>query len=152
MTLAAGLLVLVGCASGPGNARLSPSSMRLSDPVEYAAQIARETNDVRTARGLPKLAGSTCARDAGLRRALALVGTAQLTHAPLAGVIAGCQPATTAAENLSKAAAGPATVIDAWMHSAGHRANLLDPELTKIGVGCVHDAAAMLCSQVFLDG
>jgi len=41
-------------------------------------------------------------------------------------------------------------VIDAWMHSPGHRSNLLDPTLTEIGVGCVRDGRSMLCSQVFL--
>jgi len=65
-------------------------------------------------------------------------------------VIVGCKPTTIAAENLSKAAASPAAVIDAWMHSPGHRSNLLDPTLTEIGVGCAHDGSSMLCSQVFL--
>jgi uncharacterized protein YkwD len=63
--------------------------------------------------------------------------------------MAACTPATTAAENLSRAAASPAAVIDAWMGSPGHRPNLLDPALTEIGVGCVIDGQAMLCSQVF---
>ena len=65
-------------------------------------------------------------------------------------MIADCKPATIAAENLSKAAASPAAVINAWMHSAGHRSNLLDPTLTQMGVGCVLDGTSMLCSQVFL--
>jgi uncharacterized protein YkwD len=75
---------------------------------------------------------------------------AELTHAPLTGVIAGCVPATTAAEDLSKAAATPAAVIDAWMQSPGHRTNLLAPTLTEIGAGCVPDGKSMLCSQAFL--
>ncbi len=61
-----------------------------------------------------------------------------------------CASGTTAAENLSKAAATATAVIDAWMHSPGHRSNLLDPALTQIGVGCVRDGESMLCSQVFL--
>jgi len=87
---------------------------------------------------------------AALKRASALIEKPELTHAPLNGVIAGCKPTTIAAENLSKVAASPAAVIDAWMHSPGHRSNLLDPMLTEIGVGCVHDGNSMLCSQVFL--
>ena len=65
-------------------------------------------------------------------------------------MIAACAPSTTAAENLSQAAASPAAVINAWMHSPGHRSNLLDPTLTQIGVACVLDGTLMLCSQVFL--
>ena len=128
----------------------SPSSLGTSDPVSYAAAILRGTNDARRARGLTELVASECAWDAALRRASALVGSAQTTHAPLGGVIADCSPAKTAAENLSRATATPAAVIGAWMTSAGHRVNLLDPDLTRIGVACVRDGPAMLCSQVFL--
>ncbi|HET7474716.1 MAG TPA: CAP domain-containing protein, partial [Dermatophilaceae bacterium] len=91
-----------------------------------------------------------CAAAAARARAAQLVGTATLTHLPLAGVIARCPPAGTAAENLSRASVSPREVIDAWLGSPGHRANLLDPELKEIGVGCVVDDAAMLCSQIFL--
>lgn len=150
LTLGAGL-ALAGCASVPASTRPSPvSSASPSDPVEYAAQIVRGTNDVREAQGLPVLSGSQCAQGAALQRASALIGKAQLTHAPLAGVIARCKPATTAAENLSRAAASPKAVVDAWMGSPGHRSNLLDPALTEIGVACVFDDEAMLCSQVFV--
>jgi uncharacterized protein YkwD len=149
-----GFLALAGCSSDPGIARPSPtsptSSLSPSDPVAYAAKIVQGTNDVRRARGLPVLGESTCAQDVALQRASALIGKAELTHAPLGGVIAACAPATTAAENLSRAAATPAAVIDAWMQSPGHRSNLLDPTLTEISVGCVHDGESMLCSQVFL--
>jgi uncharacterized protein YkwD len=74
---------------------------------------------------------------ATLQSATDLIGKAELTHARLAGVIVGCPPATTAAENLSRAPASPTAVVDAWMGSPGHRSNLLDPALTQIVVGCV---------------
>ena len=105
---------------------------------------------MRTAKHRPKLGRSKCAQDAARKRAKDLIGNGGLTHAPLSGVIARCKPATMAAENLSKAAASPAAVLDEWMHSPGHRSNLLDPTLTEIGVGCVVDGRSMLCSQVFL--
>ncbi|MEP6800080.1 MAG: CAP domain-containing protein [Lapillicoccus sp.] len=110
----------------------------------------RETNRVRDAHGLPQLGGSVCAQEEALQRATHLIGAAALTHAPLAGVMAHCRPDTTAAENLSRAAADPVAVVGAWMGSPGHRSNLLDPTLTEIGVGCVRDGSQMLCSQVFL--
>lgn len=100
---------------------------------------------------LPALTPSTCATDAALARATDLVGAPDLTHAPLDDVMAECG-VSTAAENLSRAPAGtePQEVVDAWMESPGHRANILDPELTQVGVGCVEDGDAMLCSQIFL--
>jgi hypothetical protein len=84
LTLGAVLLTLVGCAGEPDGARSSrTSSASRIDPSEYAAQIVRETNDVRAARSLPGLGGSKCARDAALARALDLIGHGQLTHRPL---------------------------------------------------------------------
>ena len=129
---------------------VSASSASPGDPTEYAAQIVRGTNDVRDAKGLAALSGSKCAQDAAHKRASDLIGKAELTHAPLGALIAHCAPPTTAAENLSRSAASPQAVIDAWMGSPGHRSNLLDPALTEIGVGCVLDGQAMLCSEVFL--
>jgi uncharacterized protein YkwD len=149
--LGAGLLLLSACASPGGSLPPSPaSSTNPREPLQYAAQIVRETNAVRQAQRLPGLLSSPCARQAAISRAAALIGKAELTHAPLAGVIARCAPPTTAAENLSRAASSPTIVVAAWMRSPGHRSNLLDPALTEIGVGCLPDGTRMLCSQVFL--
>ncbi len=35
----------------------------------------------------------------------------------------------------------PATVVDGWLNSSGHRANMLAPEAVHIGVGYMYDAA-----------
>lgn len=137
-------------ASGSAAPTDAPTAALPSDPAAYAAELLAETNDAREANDLPDLAGSACAQAAALLRAAALVGSAELTHAPLTGVITGCAPSTTAAENLSRATAAPPEVLSAWMGSPGHRSNLLDPALTELGVGCVPDGAEMLCSQVYL--
>ena len=42
-----------------------------------------------------------------------------------------------AAENIAKGQATPQAVVNAWMNSAGHRANILNSSYTKIGVGYV---------------
>ncbi len=39
------------------------------------------------------------------------------------------------AENIAKGQTTPAKVMDAWMNSEGHRANILNCKLKKIGVG-----------------
>lgn len=43
----------------------------------------------------------------------------------------------SAAENIAKGQATPQAVVNAWMNSSGHRANILNPSYTKIGVGYV---------------
>ena len=43
----------------------------------------------------------------------------------------------TAGENIAKGQSTPAAVVNAWMNSSGHRANILNSSFTEIGVGYV---------------
>lgn len=45
----------------------------------------------------------------------------------------------SAGENIAKGQATPQAVVNAWMNSSGHRANILNSTYTKIGVGYVAD-------------
>jgi len=47
-----------------------------------------------------------------------------------------------AAENIAAGQQTAAEVMDSWMHSTGHRANILDCALTQIGVGVYRDPAS----------
>ncbi|MBE7012769.1 MAG: LysM peptidoglycan-binding domain-containing protein [Ruminococcaceae bacterium] len=54
----------------------------------------------------------------------------------------------SAAENIAKGQATPQVVVNAWMNSSGHRANILNPSYTKIGVGYV--AKGNYWTQLFI--
>ena len=41
----------------------------------------------------------------------------------------------SAGENIARGQATPSAVVNAWMNSPGHRANILSPSFTHIGVG-----------------
>lgn len=45
----------------------------------------------------------------------------------------------TAGENIAKGYRSPQAVVDGWMNSPGHRANILNASYTQIGVGFVSD-------------
>ena len=47
----------------------------------------------------------------------------------------------TAGENIAMGQTTPAQVMNGWMNSAGHRANILNPSFTKIGVGVAQNAS-----------
>ena len=47
-------------------------------------------------------------------------------------------------ENIAKGSPSPARVVEGWMNSAGHRANILNANFTAIGVGVYADAAGTL--------
>jgi uncharacterized protein YkwD len=143
--------VVLGLLNGCGVPATTTSPRpSVPTPADYAATLLAATNAARTAEDLPSLAPSVCATTSAAGRAEALAGRGVLEHAPLGPVLRECAPATTAAENLSLAEVQPADVVDAWMQSPGHRANILDAGLSEIGVACVPDADKMLCAEVFL--
>ena len=45
----------------------------------------------------------------------------------------------SAGENIARGQRTPQAVVDGWMNSSGHRANILNKAYTKIGVGYVAD-------------
>jgi len=53
----------------------------------------------------------------------------------------------TAGENIAKGYSTPKAVVDAWMNSPGHRANILNSSYTHIGVGYV--ASGNYWTQMF---
>lgn len=54
----------------------------------------------------------------------------------------------SAGENIAKGYASPQAVVNAWMNSSGHRANILSASYTKIGVGYV--AGGSYWTQMFI--
>ncbi|WP_418955705.1 sigma-70 family RNA polymerase sigma factor [Streptomyces tritici] len=55
---------------------------------------------------------------------------------------------STYGENIAKGQRTPAAVMDAWMNSPGHRANILNCSFKEIGIG-IHDAGGPYWTQVF---
>ena len=53
-------------------------------------------------------------------------------------------------ENLGMGGDGrPAAIVDSWMNSAGHRANIMDGEFGRIGVGCFVSGGCTYWAQIF---
>jgi uncharacterized YkwD family protein len=55
---------------------------------------------------------------------------------------------TTAGENIAMGYRTPSEVVNAWMNSSGHRANILNANYTQIGVGYV--ASGNYWTQMFI--
>lgn len=139
-----------GTGGGGGAGGAEPD---LSDAVQYAAALEDAVNGHRTANGLAALAHDTCAYDVALERAQALIGK-ELAHAPLEPIFETC-PTSAVAENLAKGGWSPPEAAQGWMDSEGHRANILNGDLTRGAVACVPDggdpaAPVMICAHVFL--
>ncbi|WP_345491616.1 sigma-70 family RNA polymerase sigma factor [Streptomyces roseoviridis] len=55
---------------------------------------------------------------------------------------------STYGENIAKGQRTPAQVMDSWMNSPGHRANILNCDFREIGIG-IHSAGGPYWTQVF---
>lgn len=118
----------------------------VNPPIDqWEHEVLTLVNKIRTKNKLSKLSwGDTCDDAADIRAAESMIlyahtrpdGSSWSTvcPAPNAGGISG--------ENLAigNAAVSPATVVALWMGSESHRANILNPEYTRLAVGFVFDA------------
>ena len=106
---------------------------------DYASQVAALVNAVRAQHGLAALTVDAGVQGAAQVRAAETVqsfshtrpnGSSFSTALTEAGVTY-----RTAGENIAYGQSTPQAVVDAWMNSSGHRANILSSSYTTIGVG-----------------
>jgi uncharacterized protein YkwD len=121
------LLVATGTAAAPAEAQTAAG--------RYAQQATDATNANRVDAGLRSLRDSRCLRRAAVRQATLMAQREQLFHQDLAAVLAGCH-LNAAGENVATGyRTGRSVVNDGWMNSDGHRANILSPSFTLMGIG-----------------
>jgi uncharacterized protein YkwD len=148
LALAATLLAfpaVSGAATACRGAALKPSPA-------HAAQVRHATlcllNRQRVRRGLPRLRQHRSLAHAARKYARLMVTKRFFDHVSPAGTTMAQRVKRTnylkrtrswsLGENIawgSGGAATPAQIVNAWMHSAGHRANILNRGFREIGVG-----------------
>lgn len=128
-----------------------------NDRNNFAEQVVTLVNRIRVANGLNKLTTYDKLTEVAQVRAKEIEisyshtrpdGTKCFTALDEAGL-----RTVTAGENIAKGYSTPERVVDAWMNSPGHRANILNPSYTMIGVGYVYDpytTDANYWTQVFM--
>ena len=111
------------------------------DVTALAAEVVRLTNAERRKRGLPALAPNRNLAKSAQSHADFMARNDCFAHRcpkepPLAqrATRAG-YPYRGVAENIAAGAPTPAQVVEIWMDSPGHRANILHPEMREIGIG-----------------
>ncbi len=123
-------------ASTPSTSTPSQSTQSNSS---YAAQVVSLVNAERAKQGLPALTVSTKVQQAAQTRAGELKSSFSHTRPSGASCFTALREAgvsyTRAGENIAYGQSTPAAVVQAWMNSSGHRANILSKDFTTIGVG-----------------
>ncbi|WP_432541923.1 CAP domain-containing protein [Kineococcus sp. SYSU DK002] len=151
LTLAASAAALAGLAlAAPASAdEVVPAP--LAEPGEL--HVLDRTNLARAAAGCAPLALDQALVLAADRHTADMAATGTMSHTGTDGssprtrlAAAGAFP-RIAAENVA-VGYDAAAVVDAWLASPGHRANLLDCRLTTIGISEQHSARGSWWTQV----
>lgn len=112
----------------------------------YEQQVADLVNKERAAAGLPalkvntKLAGVAEKKAEDLRDKNYFSHTSPTYGSPFDMMKQFGISYQSAGENIAKGQKTPDTVMNGWMNSEGHRANILNSSYTEIGVGYVTDS------------
>jgi uncharacterized protein YkwD len=106
----------------------------------YETRILVLVNDARAQQGLSPLVASTCADTFAERWAPVLQQNGALSHQSLGPILTSCH-ASTAGENVAYGNVTADEMMTMWMNSSGHRANILNPSFTAIGVAAVTDSS-----------
>lgn len=123
-----------------------------------AQQVLDLCNQERAAVGAPPLTMDVEAERAAKAHSNDMVQRGYFDHVSAEGWTPGDRLRATGAgnyvgsgENIAAGQQSPAEVMQAWMTSPGHRANILNPDFTHLGVGVViYQGTTPLWTQVFL--
>ncbi|MCO5167771.1 MAG: CAP domain-containing protein [Planctomycetes bacterium] len=122
----------------------------------FAQEVLSLTNQQRANNGLPWLLADGAATQAAKAHVEDMRGRGYFAHntpegwSPLDRLqLLGASGFTRVGENIAMGQPTPQAVVTAWMNSPGHRANILDPAYTHLGVGVVRSPGPYW-AQVFL--
>ena len=113
-----------------------------------AAEVVALTNAERAAAGLPPLATDTPLTNAAQAHSADMVARAFYSHTspdgsePWHRAAAAGSTRRTIGENIACGQRSAAEVVQGWMDSPGHRANILKPAFTHMGAGFAGGGAA----------
>ena len=147
-------LMTAACAGGsisiPTGGTTTPGGAGATTPSSgnVASDVVRYTNEARVRNRLPPLATNAKLMEAARIQAQQMAQAQRADH-----TISGAQYPTlqsrlnaagydysNAAENVAWNQRDAASVVNTWMNSSGHRANILDPNLREIGAAMVRSS------------
>jgi uncharacterized YkwD family protein len=138
-------------AAAPAKQAAAPAKTEAAAPASanvgaYEQQVVELVNKERAAAGLPALKMNTKLAGVAEKKAEDLRDKNYFDHqSPTYGSPFDMMKQfgikySTAGENIAKGQKTPSEVMNGWMNSPGHRANILNANYTEIGVGYVTDS------------
>ena len=135
----------------------SPVEVRVTGTEHhtYAAEVFSLVNENRSDNGASALTRNATLSELAMQRAAEIALYYESSHlrpddSECFTIIDGVYTGWTAyGENIAIGQTSPEEVMDAWMNSEGHRANILDTEYTQIGIGCFYAGGIYCWVQLF---
>lgn len=131
--------------------RLKPSA---PSPSGFEEQVVQLVNQERAKAGLKPLTHRADVKNVAQKKAEDMINSNYFSHtspnygSPFDMLKTFGISYSSAGENIAKGQKTPQEVMNAWMNSSGHRANILKPEYDSIGVGFYQGAWV----QMFIKG
>ena len=136
-----------------GNNNTSKPDNSVSSESRYISEVVRLVNAERAKEGLAALQMDSSLNSAAQVRAKEIVTSFSHTRPNGSNCFTALSEAgikyNGSGENIAYGQKTPAEVVNAWMNSAGHRANIMSSKFTKIGVGCHNSNGTYYWSQFF---
>lgn len=156
LTLAMALALTLSAAAAPGFGAVeayAAANYGSTQIESYARQVAAIVNSERAANGLSPLKYSDQLSEAALVRAAEIQSSFSHTRPNGASCFTAIKEAgisyTTAGENIAYGQRTPEEVMNSWMNSSGHRANILGQNYEYIGIGVTYKNGTYYWTQFF---
>jgi uncharacterized protein YkwD len=131
-------------------------SVTIVDLDEFAEEVFRLTNIEREKAGFATFGKNDALSKTAVVRAIEII--TQFSHTrpngedPFTAFRENGVKYILAGENIAFGQHTPQIVVDAWMNSPGHKANIMNPDFGRLGVGvAIDDKGALYWAQSFMD-
>ncbi|MGW1818710.1 sigma-70 family RNA polymerase sigma factor [Streptomyces sp. NPDC002125] len=132
-----------------------PAAPKPSSAPSVAEQVIALVNTERAKEGCGSVSANSLLTTAASRHSADMVARDYFSHTspdgtdPGARITAAGYRWSTYGENIAKGQQTAAAVMDSWMNSSGHRANILNCAFKEIGVGKEDSSGGPVWTQVF---
>ncbi|MDX8526236.1 CAP domain-containing protein [Mesorhizobium sp. MSK_1335] len=140
------LLKAAGLAALAGIAACGTVTVPTGEGAGVSSSATATLSTIRTSAGLPALTPDAQLEQAALQQAGYMASRERMSHTTgwgkdFASRMMDNGVHGAAAENIAEGRFDLEKLFDIWMHSDGHRRNMLDPDFSRFGLAYVRDGA-----------
>lgn len=147
------LIILCGfVARGVSASAASYKTVSGNFNYSYASEVLTLVNKERSANGLQPVTMTASLTDGAMLRAAECAVNFSHTRPNGEQCFTAFEWTRAAGENIAYGQRTPAQVMNGWMNSSGHRANILSANFTTIGIGCFEYNGTYYWAQAFSGG